>query len=112
MGEKDEGRGQAALAFMEMVLGHPGRVEALGLGMGAPLVLFAVGGGALLPKSGPWMLTVRNLFGALLMAVAIRCKSVKEAQASSAVVVLGDPTYYGRFGFRPASEFGLHCIYD
>jgi len=39
--------------------------------MGAPLVLFAVGGGALLPKSGTWMITVRNLFGALLMAVAI-----------------------------------------
>ncbi len=34
MGQKDEGRGQAALAFMEMVLGYPGRVEALGLGMG------------------------------------------------------------------------------
>ena len=34
MGQKDEGRGQAALAFMEMVLGHPGRVEAVGLGMG------------------------------------------------------------------------------
>ena len=29
-----------------------------------------------------------------------------------AVVVLGDPTYYGRFGFRPASEFGLYCIYE
>ena len=29
------------------------------------------GGGALLPKSGTWMITVRNLFGALLMAVAI-----------------------------------------
>lgn len=29
-----------------------------------------------------------------------------------AVVVLGDPAYYQRFGFRPASEFGLHCIYE
>ncbi|PJG60593.1 GNAT family N-acetyltransferase [Aeromonas cavernicola] len=29
-----------------------------------------------------------------------------------AVVVLGDPTYYRRFGFRPASDFGLHSIYD
>lgn len=29
-----------------------------------------------------------------------------------AVVVLGDPLYYQRFGFRPASEFGLHCIYE
>ena len=52
-------------------LGGGLKLLALGLGMGTPLVLFAVGGGALLPKSGPWMLTVRNLFGALLMAVAI-----------------------------------------
>lgn len=27
-------------------------------------------------------------------------------------VVLGDPAYYGRFGFRPAAEFGLRCEYD
>lgn len=52
-------------------LGGGLKLLALGLGMGAPLVLFAVGGGALLPKSGTWMITVRNLFGALLMAVAI-----------------------------------------
>jgi thiol:disulfide interchange protein DsbD len=47
------------------------KLLALGLGMGTPLVLFAVGGGALLPKSGPWMLVVRNFFGALLLAVAV-----------------------------------------
>ncbi|WP_397377760.1 protein-disulfide reductase DsbD [Pseudomonas sp.] len=52
-------------------LGGGLKLLALGLGMGTPLVLFAVGGGALLPKSGPWMVTVRNLFGALLMGVAI-----------------------------------------
>lgn len=52
-------------------LGGGLKLLALGLGMGAPLVLFAVGGGALLPKSGNWMVGVRNLFGALLMAVAI-----------------------------------------
>ncbi|WP_068829663.1 protein-disulfide reductase DsbD [Pseudomonas sp. BMS12] len=52
-------------------LGGALKLLALGLGMGAPLVLFAVGGGALLPKSGNWMVGVRNLFGALLMAVAI-----------------------------------------
>ena len=27
-------------------------------------------------------------------------------------VVLGDPAYYGRFGFRPASEFGLSDEYQ
>lgn len=44
---------------------------ALGLGMGTPLVLFATGGGAFLPKSGPWMVSVRNTFGVLLLAVAV-----------------------------------------
>lgn len=43
----------------------------LGLGMGAPMVLFATGGGALLPKSGNWMLSVRNAFGVLLLAVSV-----------------------------------------
>ncbi len=52
-------------------LGGGLKLLALGLGMGTPLVLFAVGGGALLPKSGPWMVAVRNAFGALLMAVAV-----------------------------------------
>lgn len=47
------------------------KLLALGLGMGAPLVLFATGGGKLLPKSGMWMLAVRNAFGVLLLAVAL-----------------------------------------
>lgn len=29
-----------------------------------------------------------------------------------AVVVLGHPDYYPRFGFRPASEFDIECEYD
>ncbi len=47
------------------------KLLALGLGMGAPLVLFATGGGKVLPKSGAWMLAVRNAFGVLLLAVAL-----------------------------------------
>jgi len=27
----------------------------------------------------------------------------------AAVVVLGEPSYYGRFGFKPAAAHGLHC---
>lgn len=27
----------------------------------------------------------------------------------AAVVVLGDPAYYGRFGFKPAAQYGLQC---
>lgn len=27
----------------------------------------------------------------------------------AAVVVLGEPDFYGRFGFKPAADYGLHC---
>lgn len=47
------------------------KLLALGLGMGAPLVLFGAGGGALLPRSGPWMVGVRNAFGVMLLAVSV-----------------------------------------
>ena len=30
----------------------------------------------------------------------------------SAVVVLGHPQYYPRFGFSPAARFGISCEYD
>ncbi|WP_236234774.1 protein-disulfide reductase DsbD [Pseudomonas tohonis] len=52
-------------------LGGGLKLFVLGLGMGAPLVLFAVGGGTLLPKSGNWMVAVRNAFGVLLLAVSV-----------------------------------------
>ena len=52
-------------------LGGALKLFVLGLGMGAPMLLFATGGGALLPKSGNWMVTVRNTFGVLLLAVAV-----------------------------------------
>jgi thiol:disulfide interchange protein DsbD len=44
---------------------------ALGLGMGVPLILIAVGGGKFLPKAGAWMDNVKAVFGVMLIAVAI-----------------------------------------
>ena len=44
---------------------------ALGLGMGVPLILVAVGGRKFLPTSGLWMTTVKHFYGVMLMAVAI-----------------------------------------
>ncbi|WP_085582697.1 MULTISPECIES: protein-disulfide reductase DsbD [unclassified Pseudomonas] len=43
----------------------------LGLGMGAPLLLVATGGAAWLPKSGPWMMYVKNGIGVLLLGLSI-----------------------------------------
>lgn len=52
-------------------LGGALKLFALGLGMGAPLLLVATGGAAWLPKSGPWMNTVKNAIGVLLLGLAI-----------------------------------------
>ena len=43
----------------------------LGLGMGAPLLLVATGGAAWLPKSGPWLVYVKNAIGVLLLGLAV-----------------------------------------
>jgi thiol:disulfide interchange protein DsbD len=51
-------RGAAALYFT-------------GLGMGVPLLLVGASAGSLLPKVGPWMDTVKSLFGVLFIALAI-----------------------------------------
>lgn len=45
---------------------------------------------------------------ALISAGLQRCKEM----GWGAVVVLGFPAYYPRFGFVPASRFGLGCEYD
>lgn len=52
-------------------LGGGLKLLALGLGMGAPLVLIGAGGAAWLPKSGPWLVTVKNAIGVLLLGLAI-----------------------------------------
>jgi len=44
---------------------------ALGLGMGAPLLLVGASAGQLLPRAGAWMDTVKRVFGVLLLGVAV-----------------------------------------
>lgn len=43
----------------------------MALGMGVPLLAVGASAGALVPRAGPWMETVKRAFGVLLLAVAI-----------------------------------------
>lgn len=52
-------------------LGGALKLFVLGLGMGAPLLLVATGGSTWLPKSGPWLVYVKNAIGVLLLGLAI-----------------------------------------
>ncbi len=44
---------------------------AMSIGMGTPLLIVGASAGRLLPKSGAWMDTVKKLFGAVMLAVAV-----------------------------------------
>ena len=44
---------------------------ALAMGMGVPLLLIGASAGALLPKAGAWMGAIKNIFGVMMLAVAI-----------------------------------------
>jgi thiol:disulfide interchange protein DsbD len=43
----------------------------MALGMGVPLLAVGLSAGTLLPKSGPWMETVKKAFGVILLALAL-----------------------------------------
>ena len=44
---------------------------AMGLGMGIPILIICGWGVNALPKAGPWMNTIKNIFGFLMIAVAL-----------------------------------------
>jgi thiol:disulfide interchange protein DsbD len=44
---------------------------AMSLGMGAPLLLVGAAQGKLLPKAGGWMIAVKNVFGFMMLGLAI-----------------------------------------
>lgn len=44
---------------------------ALSMGMGAPLIAIGTSAGKLMPKAGPWMDSIKAVFGVMLLAVAI-----------------------------------------
>jgi putative acetyltransferase len=51
----------------------------------------------------------RSGIGSALVAAGLeRCKEL----GAVAVVVLGHPEFYPKFGFAPADRFGLRCEYD
>ncbi len=43
----------------------------ISFGMGTPLLLVGASAGALLPRAGAWMETIKNLFGVMFLAVAV-----------------------------------------
>ena len=50
----------------------------------------------------------KGIGSALMHSSLKRCREM----GHDAIVVVGHPDYYPKFGFLPASRYGLHCEYD
>jgi thiol:disulfide interchange protein DsbD len=94
-----------ALAFIGQtgdVLRGAFALFSLALGMGTPLLLVGVAGGRFLPHAGPWMNTVKALFGVLFLAVAVwmleRVLPGSLTLALWALLVIVGGYYFGGFG--------------
>jgi len=48
-----------------------GALYATGIGMGVPLLVVGASAGSLLPRVGPWMDTIKSMFGVMFLGVAI-----------------------------------------
>lgn len=74
---------------------------ALGLGMGVPLIIFGTFGAKFLPKSGPWLNYIKQIFGVVFLGLAIymilRLLSAEYAMLLLAVTALACGVFLGGF---------------
>lgn len=85
---------------------------ALSMGMGAPLLLIGTSAGKFLPQAGPWMNTVKAVFGVLLLAVAIwlieRVIPAELGLALWGILLVVSAVYLGAFERLQPEASGWH----
>jgi len=74
----------------------------MAIGMGVPLLLVGVAGGRFLPHAGPWMTTIKALFGVIFLGVAVwmlsRVLPGSATLALWALLAIVAGYYFGGFG--------------
>lgn len=88
---------------------------ALGLGMGAPLLLIGTSAGKLLPRAGAWMDAVKAVFGVMLLGVAIwmleRILPGSVIMLMIAVLLMVSAVYMGALEAIPAGSSGWRKLW-
>ncbi len=111
-----------ALVAALSVIGQSGQMFRGGLalfsmaiGMGVPLLVVGASAGQLLPRAGAWMDTVKQVFGALMLMVAVwmlsRILSPKVAMFLWAVPLLALAVVLGRAAMRrPGTRWAMRAL--
>jgi thioredoxin:protein disulfide reductase len=90
-----------------MVLGASA-LFAMGIGMGIPLILIGVTAGKWLPRRGPWMKVVQNIFGILMVGMALwllaRISSTTIISVFCGVLLLAVALYVGIYLARSGAR--------
>ncbi|WP_262271487.1 protein-disulfide reductase DsbD [Microvirga yunnanensis] len=77
----------------------------LGLGMGLPLIVYGTLGAKALPKSGPWLVRVNQVFGVVFLGVAVwmlaRIVPAQVTLALWALLAIGSGVFLGAFDPAP-----------
>src|SRR5262245_5365126 len=86
----------------------------MAIGMGFPLLVIGAGGGRFLPHAGPWMTTVKALFGVLFLGVAVwmldRVLPGSLTLALWALLVIVGGYYFGGFGRTDAGSAAWRLV--
>jgi thiol:disulfide interchange protein DsbD len=95
----------APLAGVLTFIAHSGKVElgglilfVLALGMGLPLMMFAVGARSLVPKAGSWMIRVQRVLALVLIGFAIwmvypAVKNLLKGHSTQSLKIIGGLEY-------------------
>lgn len=87
---------------------------ALAIGMGVPLLLVGASAGALLPKAGAWMEAIKNIFGVMMLAVAIWLISsllpLNVVMLLWAALLILSAVYLHAFDALPVNSGGWHKL--
>lgn len=88
---------------------------ALSMGMGAPLLVIGTSAGRLLPKAGPWMDTIKAVFGVGLLAIGIwlleRVIPGEVAMFLWAILLIVTAVYMGALRTLPDNVSGWYSLW-
>jgi putative acetyltransferase len=99
-----------AKTTLSLVAEQDGRI--VGHILFSPVMIEAAAGTVTLQGLAPMAVLPSHQKQGIGSRLVARALAILKAAGHRGIVVLGHPAYYPRFGFVPASTYGIRCAYD